>query len=889
MGTRGLVFIRCNGRIYVYYNHWDSYPDGLGDAIIALIPKDSEKYQEWLEKLRQTYTRLTHQFESQILCVSPEFGQPGGLASRSERYTRSYLALDDRLDGPPTQTLLADDLNIFIEWTYTIDLDRELFVVDRAAAFKLSMISQYPGWDKFLATDARGRRILDKKTPPDLVGTLTHDIKVDEALREVYRTFAIDHGLHNIVDLSNSVSKNPSREALLVKAISAVCGNYRDLIDGFYPEWTSASFAFQEIAFAILSFAAGEITFKSPHELNRSYSREGFYLLPNTGTNGQQTLLPRFLYECCNPGGRPGSAPQGNPFWLGNILVLVAPRINLVDFSEAAIAQVVKSGLSQGLTSFRASVFSILNFILLDVRKGKNGVIQVTRSPIENLVYFDDTSSKFANGPRSHCPEQKSFQSTSKLQSQECGHNAEFVQETEDAEGAGVGTEVETTGSGENIGEQEETEGGNEEDEEVEQDLQHVEDADYDSCDDVDIFDLKRPDNAAGLAAIKLIRFFDTTANQHLATTRSRVLPNEILNTIMEFSDHPTYLALAQVSACCRNLYYQNFRLNDDYALVRQDCDPLTSSFTLKDLATDQIMTSTFGRKVDRRCGRNGKTEAEVNLSPIIGIKSPNRMSILDAWRFTLSGILPKRPAYEGKRDMPTQVSYHYCSHPNGPEPERLFKLADYLYPGSLEDAFGRYILSLVQGMSQGFSYSRIDNARFPCLRPLGYRELVMEPWFCSGLHMFLRPKQCETAEEWAKMVDYAVTRLRANEEETKYYNPAVAGAPVVVAFHRKVKLFYYVYERANPVAVTGSSPHCAKIAEKCTETNPRRRIVNLIPGDQPISLDDQESRELFEVWIRSFCSADSKLEAWDPFSNAIVSIASSRNEDDEEKSDGSE
>jgi len=44
MGTRGYVFIRCRGRYFVYYNHWDSYPEGLGEAIIAKIPTDPEKY-----------------------------------------------------------------------------------------------------------------------------------------------------------------------------------------------------------------------------------------------------------------------------------------------------------------------------------------------------------------------------------------------------------------------------------------------------------------------------------------------------------------------------------------------------------------------------------------------------------------------------------------------------------------------------------------------------------------------------------------------------------------------------------------------------------------------------------------------------------------------------
>lgn len=51
MGTRGLFFIRCRGRYFVYYNHYDSYPEGLGAAIVFEIPRDPEKYRGKWEAL----------------------------------------------------------------------------------------------------------------------------------------------------------------------------------------------------------------------------------------------------------------------------------------------------------------------------------------------------------------------------------------------------------------------------------------------------------------------------------------------------------------------------------------------------------------------------------------------------------------------------------------------------------------------------------------------------------------------------------------------------------------------------------------------------------------------------------------------------------------------
>ncbi|KAL4861727.1 hypothetical protein BDV12DRAFT_203731 [Aspergillus spectabilis] len=93
--------------------------------------------------MRQTYSLLSQQFENEVLRVSPEFGQPGG-SSRSQRYTRRYLAVDDRLEAPPTQALLVDEAYFDKEWTYTIDLDRELLAVDKTVHFNLFRLPHDP-------------------------------------------------------------------------------------------------------------------------------------------------------------------------------------------------------------------------------------------------------------------------------------------------------------------------------------------------------------------------------------------------------------------------------------------------------------------------------------------------------------------------------------------------------------------------------------------------------------------------------------------------------------------------------------------------------------------------------------------------------------------------
>jgi len=52
MGTRGLVGIRYKGRTYYFYNHSDSYPDGLGAAIVReLMTLDVEAFLKILDGL----------------------------------------------------------------------------------------------------------------------------------------------------------------------------------------------------------------------------------------------------------------------------------------------------------------------------------------------------------------------------------------------------------------------------------------------------------------------------------------------------------------------------------------------------------------------------------------------------------------------------------------------------------------------------------------------------------------------------------------------------------------------------------------------------------------------------------------------------------------------
>lgn len=65
MGTRGLLFVRCCGRYFTYYNRYDSYPEGLGDAIVKEIPEDPDKYRGKATKHKLQQDRQTDSLHAQ--------------------------------------------------------------------------------------------------------------------------------------------------------------------------------------------------------------------------------------------------------------------------------------------------------------------------------------------------------------------------------------------------------------------------------------------------------------------------------------------------------------------------------------------------------------------------------------------------------------------------------------------------------------------------------------------------------------------------------------------------------------------------------------------------------------------------------------------------------
>lgn len=526
--------------------------------------------------MRKVFTGFVQKLEEQYIPLD------SSTSSLAERYMKSYLAVDDRLEILPMQTLVPHLWGGCIEWMYTPDLDRELLGVDHSVYFKLSEIPRGGRWHQYLdVDDTCRRRVLQEATPESIVGYVALKPDINSELMSRYDSIGSEPMSSNVFHGSSDTLL--PREALLLSTFSCIHSSFKKLLDPFTLEWTPESFSFQEIAFALLSIAAGEVTFESIRALDKTHETEGYYILPDG------CPLPCFLYERHFPGVDPGSSPRNRTYWFSNILVHLSCRLDVVDVEKAAVIEAVDAGLDQGLDEFYAMVFSIADVIL----------VHVQRSDLMPLFYFDEESSRYLKGPRTR-PIQDTQTTTPGT---DANHALQRKIEKED----------ETSLFGEAS----------------------------DSSDEMETM-VEDKHTKVDITFTSMIRFLDIAARLYLGDERSSRVPNEILTSIMHFTDTRTYRNLTNVSTSCRKLSDRKFRLNDGYDVVGIEAQSVGSSrrFIIQDIHTKERLYSElqhFNRDASDLFSSPDAPEDTLKLYTVIGEETTRRSIIhLTALQFPM-------------------------------------------------------------------------------------------------------------------------------------------------------------------------------------------------------------------------------------------------------------
>ncbi|OAX34814.1 hypothetical protein K503DRAFT_723914 [Rhizopogon vinicolor AM-OR11-026] len=146
MGTRGYYVYRYRNIYFVYYANSDSYPRSLGITMLQsmrqpnAIAKERQRFREISDKLRDP----SHPRVSQEL--------------RRERF-------DEGLDFIPVKNRLQND--VWIEWIYEIDLDRNIFHINGIPFYSLECLPDDEDFIDYISKDHHGNLACSRRCPPE--------------------------------------------------------------------------------------------------------------------------------------------------------------------------------------------------------------------------------------------------------------------------------------------------------------------------------------------------------------------------------------------------------------------------------------------------------------------------------------------------------------------------------------------------------------------------------------------------------------------------------------------------------------------------------------------------------------------------------------------------
>ena len=366
MGTRGCRIIRFRGRYWIFCNHWDSYPDGLGKWLVNSIPTDPEQYQNWLQSQRDHFTKWDSLLQ-QLLTIQPEDMRK--LRSGEPHTAVFFAAFDGRLsqNAPPYYPSALLSINGWIEWTYTIDLDREVFSVDNGAHFRLNHIPRNDEWIEALFIDSRNNRyLLPHLVPAESVATLALDPPSFTVSTDYAKLQTRTVKPRNLAHTPPSTCTGPKLRWMLFNIFQK--SQQADLSLSLLG-WQAQDLPFRELAFFILCLATGgeNLALMDQRCVKRPYSEALYLGLMKEDSSELDIELATCLGVGYHMAGLPmGSAPEGTKYWFEGALISLVRQLDYPGILEAAIADAVEYGRANcTAVSFNAVLISIEHLVLI--------------------------------------------------------------------------------------------------------------------------------------------------------------------------------------------------------------------------------------------------------------------------------------------------------------------------------------------------------------------------------------------------------------------------------------------------------------------------------------------------------------------------------------------
>ena len=572
MGTRGYRVIRFRGRYYCFYNHYDSYPENLGNSIVHEIPTDPTAYQQWLIKQRWQALKWDHAIH-QFLC------RPHPSSEDDVETDDGQIKLMDEYPwGIDTETLpdfKPGFNNVFIEWVYTIDLDKEVFTVNNGAHFKLDQIPRGAWINAMAHTFVGDTVVLPGSVPKEAIADLV--VKPQAPSPNLLIKY---NGLEiSIVEAKGLGAFYPTQRhgpLLRAKIFNLFEQAHEDILSTALLSWTAEEMPFREIAYAILCLASTNQSLSLVRSQHVSQEgRIGHAHLRNMDGKSEAVEFLAHLGVGCHLEGLPlGSSPEQETYWFDGALIhIVAQLSHGPEVVHAAVSFVSEYCQSKRLHQcVDAVLLSIEHLVLMRIYPG--GRVEHT----ELLPLFDIGihTSRDANGryPTDYLDElqKRKERAIKKAERDEMQMRAHV----EDGVQTGDAFQDEQLA----IDENEEKNGGKI----------------NDKTRWPGISNQRREIDKPNTNFIVLMHFLKTSFRQQMTPVRSRggIFPTEIYhNILLHVEDSNTYQSCMQVSRTFYDLCQENFMVMDGIVFQANDAsknyDEMSvsiSAFRMKTLST---------------------------------------------------------------------------------------------------------------------------------------------------------------------------------------------------------------------------------------------------------------------------------------------------------------
>ena len=348
----------------------------MGKSLVDQIPTNSDDYQEWLKAQRAHWAKWDDLLQK-ILEIGPEDLAELRLP-RAEIDTENiwHEAFDERLKSIPPSFHIGT-YNFSIEWSYTIDLDREVFSVDNGAHFRLDRVSQNGRWIKALALDADSERLaLPQAVGEETITSLTVD--TEDFAPNAAEYWKILKPRVVTPDLAHIESTQPTVNRLRSICFDLFQATQKRSLSVTLLGWQAHEMPFREIAYSILCLAAGGEHLTLVDD-KRIFLRAGCAgMLTASDTEEEMELVSSLGAGYHRKGMPTGCAPDNTRYWFEGALVSLVPRLDRPGILKKAVADVVQYGQIQcGRIAFNAVLISIEYLVL--VKSFPSGMVHHTK------------------------------------------------------------------------------------------------------------------------------------------------------------------------------------------------------------------------------------------------------------------------------------------------------------------------------------------------------------------------------------------------------------------------------------------------------------------------------------------------------------------------------